>query len=346
MIGRVTSLDKVNYNADGHVMEVVGTNNWKYLYDENGNTISIMEQGDKTNLGYDTGDRVIQVGDVEFNSYDARGYVVRRGEQKYRYNNRGQLIHAFERDKFQTWYFYDDRDRLVATHDEKGNVTQFFYSNVNSPQLVTHVHFPKAGRTFKYLYDDRDFLVAVETAEQRFYAAVDQNGSPLAFFDINGNIVKETRRTPFGKVIKDSNPDFFIPIDFHGGLLDPNTKLIYVERRLYDPTVGQWMTPSWEQLAIEMSLPTDVFIYRFHNNDPVNPKESMKYMNDIESWLKLFGYDLHKMQGSKYTQDQIHIPQATIKAPQLAPDFGVMSGLQCIVDKVCIKIKSSRSIFI
>ncbi|XP_063702096.1 teneurin-m isoform X2 [Culicoides brevitarsis] len=334
MIGRVTSLDKVNYNADGHVMEVVGSNNWKYLYDENGNTVSIMEQGDKTNLGYDTGDRVIQVGDVEFNSYDARGYVVRRGEQKYRYNNRGQLIHAFERDKFQTWYFYDDRDRLVATHDEKGNVTQFFYANVNAPHLVTHIHYPKTSRTFKYLYDDRDYLVAVETNEQRFYAAVDQNGSPLAFFDINGNIVKEIRRTPFGKMIKDSNPDFFVPVDFHGGLLDPNTKLIYVEKRLYDPTVGQWMTPSWEQLATEMSLPTDVFIYRFHNNDPVNPKESMKYMNDIDSWLKLFGYDLKKMQGAKYTMDQVHIPQATIKAPQLAPDFGVMSGLQCIVDKI------------
>lgn len=334
MIGRVTSVDKVSYNDDGHVNEVAGTNNWKYLFDENGNTVGTIDQGDKLNLGYDTGDRVTQVGDIEFNSYDARGYIVRRGEQKYRYNNRGQLIHAFERDKFQTWYFYDDRSRLVACHDEKGNVTQFYYANPLTPNLVTHVHFPRTGKTTRFLYDDRDILVAVESGDHRFFAATDQNGSPLAIFDINGTIVKEIRRTPFGKIIKDTNPDFYLPIDFHGGLSDPGTKLIYMENRLYDPTVGQWMTPSWEHLATKMSLPTDVFIYRFHNNDPINRKEAVRYMTDLKSWLKLFGYNLAKMQGSKYTEDMIYKPQYTIESNQLAPDFGVMSGLQCIVEKV------------
>uniref|UniRef100_A0AAG5DMN8 Teneurin-2 n=1 Tax=Anopheles atroparvus TaxID=41427 RepID=A0AAG5DMN8_ANOAO len=335
MVGRSTSLDKVNYNADGHVMEVVGTNSWKYVYDENGNIIGILEQGDKTNLGYDTGDRVVQVGDVEFNSYDARGYVVRRGEQKYRYNNRGQLIHAMERDRFQTWYFYDDRGRLVACHDEKGNVTQYFYANLNAPELITHIHYPKVGRTSRLLYDDRHMLIAIETGEQRYYVATDQNGSPIALFDVGGTIVKEVRRTPFGKIVKDTNPALFVPIDFHGGLLDPNTRLVYMERRLYDTGVGQWMTPAWEQLATEMRHPTDVFIYRFHNNDPVNRREPEgNYMNDLRSWLKLFGYDVAKMQGSRYTKDMIYRPAATIKSPQLAPDFGVMSGLQCIVEKV------------
>ncbi|XP_049291109.1 teneurin-m isoform X11 [Anopheles funestus] len=335
MVGRSTSLDKVNYNADGHVMEVVGTNSWKYVYDENGNIIGILEQGDKTNLGYDTGDRVVQVGDVEFNSYDARGYVVRRGEQKYRYNNRGQLIHAMERDRFQTWYFYDDLGRLVACHDEKGNVTQYFYANLNAPELITHIHYPKAGRTSRLLYDDRHMLIAIETGDQRYYVATDQNGSPIALFDIGGAIVKEIRRTPFGKIVKDTNPGLFVPIDFHGGLLDPNTRLVYMEQRLYDTGVGQWMTPAWEQLATEMRHPTDVFIYRFHNNDPINRREPEgNYMNDLRSWLKLFGYDVTKMQGSRYTRDMIYRPTATIKSPQLAPDFGVMSGLQCIVEKV------------
>lgn len=337
MIGRgATSVDKITYNADGHVMEVAGANNWKYLFDENGNTIGILEQGERTILGYDTGDRVLQIGDVDLNTYDSRGYIVKRGEQKYRYNNLGQLVHSFEREKFQTWYFYDDLERLVAWHDEKGNITQYFYANQMSPNLVTHMHHPKTDKTFKFLYDDRDFLVAVETAEQRYYAATDQNGSPLALFDLNGNIVKEVRRNPFGQIIKDSNPDFFLPIDFHGGLKDPSTKLVYLEKRLYDPHVGQWMTPSWEHLSSEMSLPTDVFIYRFHNNDPINRKESFKYMTDLKSWLNLFGFDLKKMQGSKYTKEMVYAPKVSIRSPQLTPYFGVMSGLQCIVDKVII----------
>ncbi|XP_043063384.1 teneurin-m isoform X2 [Drosophila ficusphila] len=335
--GRSTAFDKINYNADGHVVEVLGTSNWKYLFDENGNTVGVVDQGEKFNLGYDIGDRVIKVGDVEFNNYDARGFVVRRGEQKYRYNNRGQLIHAFERERFQSWYYYDDRSRLVAWHDNKGNTTQYYYANPRTPQLVTHVHFPKLGRTMKLFYDDRDMLIALEHEEQRYYVATDQNGSPLAFFDQNGGVVKEMKRTPFGRVIKDTKPDFFVPVDFHGGLIDPHTKLVYTEQRQYDPHVGQWMTPLWETLATEMSHPTDVFIYRYHNNDPVNPNRPQNYMIDLDAWLQLFGYDLDNMQSSRYTKLAQYTPQASIKSNTLAPDFGVISGLECIVEKTSEK---------
>ncbi|KAF3429442.1 hypothetical protein E2986_03836 [Frieseomelitta varia] len=330
-----TKMEKITYNADGHVLEVADTeNNWQYAYDENGNVIGVTEHNEKIALGYDSGDRVVQYGDVEFNSYDGRGFVVIRGEHKYRYNSRGQLIHASEHKKFQIWYFYDDRGRLVAWNDDRENITQFFYANPKTPDLITHIHFPKSSKTFRFLYDSRNFLMTVETSEQRFYVATDQNGSPLALFDTNGNLIKEMRRTPFGKIIKDTNPDFYLPIDFHGGLLDPNTKLVYLNKRLYDPTVGQWMTPAWEQMANELTTPTDIFIYRFRNNDPVNFKQNVEYMTDLASWLKLYGYDISAMLGSEYMKKMVYQPSATITSPQLTPDFGVMSGLQCIVNRV------------
>ncbi|KAK6625770.1 hypothetical protein RUM43_006069 [Polyplax serrata] len=339
LIGRSNILDKITYNADGHVMEVIGTNNWKYVYDENGNAIGVFENGEKVTLGYDSGDRVVKFGDVEFNGYDGRGYVVRRGEHKYRYNSKAQITHAFERDRFATWYYYDDRGRLISWHDERGNVTQYFYANPVTSDLITHVHFPKTGRTFRFLYNDQQTLLTVETSEQRFYVASDQNGSPLALFDTNGNIIKEVRRTPFGKVLKDSNPDFYLPVDFHGGLLDPNTGLVYLKKRWYDPTVGQWMTPAWEELANQLTTPTDVFIYRFSNNDPINPRNpnNITYMTELGSWLKLYGYNLNNILGASYTQRQVYRPTAKITSPQLSPDFGIMSGLQCIVHKITDK---------
>ncbi|XP_050300174.1 teneurin-m isoform X3 [Anthonomus grandis grandis] len=334
LVGRTQFLDRISYNSDGHVLEVVGSSNWKYVYDENGNIQAIIKDKDKTTLGYDSGDRVVQYGDLEFNSYDNSGFVVRRGEQKYRFNPKGQLIHAFERDKFQTWYYYDEKDRLIAWNDDKGNVTQYFYANPSKPYLVTHLHFPKTGRTFRFLYDTRDVLITVETLEQRFYVAADQNGSPLALFDINGNLIKEIRRTPFGNIILDTNPDFYLPVDFHGGIYDPNTKLVYMSKRFYDPIVGQWVSPAWKKLASKLTTPTDIFIYRFLNNDPINARYNTKYMTDLKSWLQLFGFDIDYMLGSKYTNKLIYTPQATVSAPQLAPDFGIMSGLQCMVDKV------------
>nr|XP_015834532.1 PREDICTED: teneurin-m isoform X6 [Tribolium castaneum] len=334
LVGRDQFLDRISYNTDGHVLQVVGTNEWQYIYDENGNIIGVIKGREKISLGYDSGDRVVQYGDVEFNSYDNRGFVVRRGEQKYRYNSRGLLIHAFERDKFQTWYYYDDRGRLISWNDDKGNVTQYLYSNPSTPDLVTHLHFPKTGRTFRFLYDSRNVLITVEISEQRFYVATDQNGSPLGLFDINANLIKEIRRTPFGSITLDTNPDFYLPVDFHGGILDPNTKLVYINKRLYDPVVGQWMTPAWEQLATKLTTPTDVFIYRFNNNDPINSKTTIDYMTNLNSWLKLYGYDMRNMLGSEYISRMVYRPQATITSPQLAPDFGVISGLQCIVEKV------------
>ncbi|XP_034250662.1 teneurin-m isoform X4 [Thrips palmi] len=340
LIGRTSSMDRITYNADGHVMEVVGSgaNNWKFVYDENGNVIGAIDQGHKQSLGYDLGDRVVQVGDVELINYDSRGFVIRRGEQKYRYNPRGQLTHAFERDKFSAWYAYDDRGRMVSWRDAQDNITQLLYAYPHTPELVSHVHFPQTGRTFRLLYDDRKFLIAVETSEQRFYVACDQNGSPLALFDINGNIIKEIRRTPFGKVQMDSNPDFYLPVDFHGGLLDPHTQLVYIKGRLYDPSIGQWMTPAWEELASQLTSPTDVFIYRFHNNDPINPPQRrINYMTDLQSWLSLFGYNINNMLGSLYTSNAVYHPVASVRNTQLAPEFSVMSGLQCLVDKVSEK---------
>lgn len=69
---RSSNTEHITYSADGHVLEVVGESDWKFVYDENGNIISIMDKGRKLTLGYDSGDRVVQVstsldGDYEFN---------------------------------------------------------------------------------------------------------------------------------------------------------------------------------------------------------------------------------------------------------------------------------------
>jgi hypothetical protein len=37
----------------------------------------------RTNVGFDGGDRVVSYGELDFVSYDDRGFVVRRGNQRY-----------------------------------------------------------------------------------------------------------------------------------------------------------------------------------------------------------------------------------------------------------------------
>jgi RHS repeat-associated protein len=156
-------------------------------------------------------------------------------------------------------------------------------------------------------------------------------------------VVKQIRRTPFGKVISDSNPEFYVPVGFHGGLVDPNTNLVYINSRLYDPSVGQWMTPDWEKLANQMVLPTDVFTYRFRNNDPINgwrdqahDQQSMALMSDTSQWMRMLGYDVEKMQGSRYVSGMVERPRFVVKSEQLSPDFGAISGLAEVIEKVSV----------
>ncbi|XP_026805650.1 teneurin-m isoform X3 [Rhopalosiphum maidis] len=334
-LGRTKIQNTMTYSADGHLFEVAGSNDWKYIYDENGNVIGVMDYGQKLTLGYDVGDRVVQVADVQLYSYDTRGFVSKRGETHLNYNDMGLLSDATESDRFSVSYYYDHKNRLLGIRNTGENVTQFLYTDPQRPNLVMAIHYPSTGRTFHYLYDDRNTLIAIDSPEQRFFVATDQNGSPLAVFDVSGNIIKEITRTPFGGLIKDSHPDLYIPIDFHGGILDPHTRLIYLDKKWYDSSVGQWITPDWERLSSRLSYPTDIFIYRFQNNDPISSSsaQNINYMTDLNSWLKLYGYDIGNMIGSSYTRTQLHQPSAKVSSPQLTPQFNVVSGLQCIVEK-------------
>jgi RHS repeat-associated protein len=266
--------ETISYNSNGHLEAVKrsgnGGSNWIYTHDISGNVVSVSDKNQVTTLGYDSGDRVIMLGDREFVTYDERGFAVRRGDQRYTYNGLGQMESAFEPGKFSVRFFYDPIGRLAAKRDHKGNAVQFVYANPMFNASVTHVHYPVAGRTYRLHYDESGHLVSMETPDDRFYVGVDQLGSPVAVFDQrSGNLVKEVARSPFGRVISDSNPTVDLPVGFAGGLVDQYTHLLHFENgRVYDPMLGQWMTPELNRLLLRMRTPWDVFAYRFMNNNP------------------------------------------------------------------------------
>lgn len=111
----------------------------------------------------------MQVGDVELKGYDVRGFVVRNGQAKLSYDESGHLSHATDSETFSTFYRYDHRGRLISIHDTTGNITQFLYTDPQRPELITVLHSPKHRRTSTYFYDDNSVLVAIESADQRYY---------------------------------------------------------------------------------------------------------------------------------------------------------------------------------
>ncbi|XP_076362879.1 teneurin transmembrane protein Ten-m isoform X2 [Tachypleus tridentatus] len=317
------------YTMDGFLERISGSQTWRFIYDINGNMKSVWEGLRQISLRYDDGDRLIGYGDVELYVVDARGFVVQRGEEKFQFNAKGQLTLAFELHQYEVKYFYDANDRLIARKDHRGNITQFLYADPKYSHLITHVHYPKSDLTFVLIYDTNNHLIYMKQEKTKYYVATDHIGTPVAVLTPEGNIIKEIYRTPFGKVLTDSNPEFFLAVDFHGGIRDPLTQLIHFGSRVYDPLGAQWLTPSWEDIPSLLRKPYNIHLYRFHNNDPINPIPKQEtHLNELPEWLTALGYDMSKI---LFKTNPCIKNSGSLMLQQSLP---VISGLSCTAEIV------------
>ena len=302
-------LQNYTYDLDGQLVEVEGRENWRFVYDPNGNLITFLYLGNRVDIGYDSADRVKNFGKSQDDTSrgtstspyatDMRGFVVQRGDERLTYNQLGQLLSAIQEKRYEIHYGYDYRHRLVMRRDHQNNVTQYFYGNPLKPNLITHAFNNAEGKVLSLIYDDSDdSLIMLRVNNENFYVACDQTNSPLLVLDHRGQVVKEIHRSPYGHVLFDSNPSFYIPVDFHGGIPDPITNLIlFGGNRIYDTLIGRWLTPQVESL-LENNLftnPSLVHLYQFSLNNPVkmvpispiSPIESRQYlMEQTESLIE------------------------------------------------------------
>ncbi|UYV62055.1 TENM2 [Cordylochernes scorpioides] len=334
-IGRDSTLAATNYtyNVDSFIQEVSGPQSWKFSYDVNGNMKSIIDNSQQMSLRYDDGDRLIGYGDVELYRVDGRGFIVQRGEEKFRFNAKAQLIHAFELHQYEVFFYYDVMERLMAKKDHRGNITQFFYANPKEPYQLTHVHYPKDGITFMLLYDTNGHLIYMQEGSNKYYVASDYLGTPLAVFNADGKMIKHISRAPFGKVLHDSNPEFYVPIDFREGIRDTITQLIFYKGRAYDPLSSQWLTPNWEAIPELLMKPYNIHLYRFNGNNPINANvDAYNYLTDFPSWLSALGYESTQeklLPGAPPSLAANNLPKKDVRMSANQESIPVISGLTC-----------------
>lgn len=65
--------------------------------------------------------------------------------------------------------------------------------------------------------------------------------------------------------------------------------------KVYDPLVGLFMTPNWENTIDRIETPTMLHQYRFNGNDPVNAMITRSAPTNSKEWLNLAGYKLDSM---------------------------------------------------
>ncbi|XP_065207120.1 teneurin-a isoform X2 [Planococcus citri] len=295
-VNSLTTSKNYTWDIDGQLLSVDAQESWQFKYDQDGNMLSLTYRGKEIKMVNSVLNRVEKFGEGVY-KYNNRGFVVQNArEEKFQYNTRGSLVRAIKRGRFDVRYYYDHMGRMVTRKDNYGNVTQYFYTHPENPSLITHIYNPRDGRLMTLMYDDRSHLIFAQIFRHKYYIATDQCGTPMMIFNQYGEVVREIVRSPFGHIVYDSNPYLYLPIDFCGGLLDQVTSLIHMPNgKVYDPLVGQWMTPVWEGLLSRVYNPKQLHLYRFNGNDPVNVKEKDFYIKDENAWFSRLGYDLNSL---------------------------------------------------
>lgn len=311
-------LQNFTYDNDGQLIEVQGREQWRFMYDFNGNLVTFLYLGNRIDIEYDSADRIKNFGKGQHNSAqsgtspyvtDSRGFVVKRGEERLTYNNLGQLISVSRPNRYELNNVYDHKNRLVIRRDHQNNVTQFFYGNPQKPNLVTHSFNNADGRVLSLIYDDfDDTLIMLRVNNENFYVACDQTKSPLLVLDHRGQVIKELHRSPYGHILFDSNPTFYLPVDFQGGILDPLTNLIqFSNGRVYDTLTGLWLTPNVDSVLKQnlFEYPKVIYTYHFAQNNPVNFVEPTSLENRIVS-MKQVSEILQNLTSHLVSQDGNH----------------------------------------
>lgn len=65
--------------------------------------------------------------------------------------------------------------------------------------------------------------------------------------------------------------------------------------KIYDPLIGQWMQPNWENVADRIATPTKMHLYRYSGNDPININHNRNFPPSYAAWMKLMGYNVRNL---------------------------------------------------
>lgn len=243
-IGGTTHTTDYVYDANQQLIEVRrdATVVERYGYDPNANRSTRQVGANAAEVAaFDAQDRLVRRGSVAYEVNDD-GFLVSRGNDTFAYGTRGELLSAHVGEQTVA-YSYDALQRRVAKElsvPAGQSKVEYLYGDPGNAFRVTAV---RSGSEVTVLfYDEPGSLYAFERAGSRYYVASDLVGTPRLVATSAGQVVRAIDYDAFGEVLFDSDPGFFLPIGFAGGLADPETGLVHLGYRDYEPASGRWTT--------------------------------------------------------------------------------------------------------
>ena len=234
-------------------------------YDAAGDRTSSKAGGTTTNGAYDARGRLTAWGSTTY-TWSADGALASitapAGRTTFDYDALGELRGVTLSDGRTVTYLVDADGRRVGR--SVGGALQAGYLYDPAGQLVAETD--GSGNVLaRFGYDDQRHLALVERDGKTYRVITDPDGSPRLVIDAQtGAVADAIDYDASGRVTRDTAPGF-IPFGFAGGLLDPDTGLIHLGVRDYDPVTGRWTTSDPMRFASG-----DTNLYRYAGDDAVN----------------------------------------------------------------------------
>jgi len=286
-------LSRTEASPEGEVGE-------SYAYDALGRLVSVQStDGDEYTYSYDeTGNRIAASlnGEVVDYEYDSLGRMVRAGEVYYQYSPAGRLLRKVAPDGI-TDYVYDEPGRLSDVASSVGEVsyeydgfglrssksvesdaTSYYYAPHVSPEPLLYEATPEgASRAFLH----GSFVLGVYDGEWHSFLQ-DSLGTVRAEVGADGSLETLRRYTPFGTPVGTLSGDTAHGLlAFGGEKYDPETGLIYLRARYYDPGLGRFLTA--DVFPGILRVPQSLNRYSYAGNDPVNFLDPTGYVDVLEA---------------------------------------------------------------
>lgn len=254
-------LSQVNY-PDGETVS--------YTYDRVGNRQSMTTSAGETTYEYNAENRLVLIthpnGDKTEFRYDDRGNLIQQRapdrDVHYAYDHENQLVH-YDDGHTRVEYAYDgDGNRVAKTVD---GMQTTYTNHVDGP--IPHVLTEdSAGTSIRYT-GGHQLLSQIDLGTGTvLYPLKDALGSTIALADQESNLVASYQYDAFGAIrsSEGQSPSY----GFAGERYDPESGLIYLRARYYDPALGRLM--SIDPLPGTILNPQTQNGYTYANNNPVN----------------------------------------------------------------------------
>ena len=196
---------------------VVGGRTSVHNYDANNRLASINTNGVYTGYAYDAQGNVTGRGTKGFYFDQANRLWLANGVASYAYDGLGRRTMNWANDGTTHWYMYDQAGQLLYTQWAQGAV----------------------ANSIKYIYIGGKAIAEVNGTTGVTYLHTDALGSPVARTNAAGAVVTRTRYEPYGNTAAGTIPN---GIGFTGHVNDPDTGLVYMQQRYYDPIAGRFLS--------------------------------------------------------------------------------------------------------